>query len=231
MIEERIDLAAVEPESRGGVPLWRVAGGGAAGLFAGRGVPPRGAEELASILPAGHRPAWLRQVHGIDVLAARPGACGEGDALLVDSPGIAALVATADCLPVLVALPGVAIAIHAGWRGLASGVIGAALAARSDRRRAIAWIGPGIGPCCYEVGDEVATRVAAASGPAVVLRGAGGRARLDLAAAAAAQLSSLGVERVVRLDLCTRCHPDRLWSHRRDGEAAGRNLAALWCED
>lgn len=225
---ERIDLSARAPVWRGGAPVWEFGGVGAAGFFAGRGAPPRSEEELGTILPAGCRPAWLRQVHGSRVLAARPGSCGEGDALCVERSGIAALVATADCLPVVIASPGVAVAVHAGWRGLVAGVLGAALDAAGDRRSATAWIGPGIGPCCYEVGDEVAEQIAAASIPSVVLPRAEGRPRLDLAAAAASQLSTLGVERILRFELCTRCNPERLWSHRRDGESAGRNLAAVW---
>lgn len=227
---ERVDLSGREPEWRGGAPVWPLAGAGAAGFFAGRGAPERDSAAIRALLPPGVAPAWLRQVHGARLLTARPGSCGEGDALLVSAPGIAALVATADCLPVLIAAPGEARAVHAGWRGLVAGVLGAALGEMAEPARATAWIGPAIGPCCYEVGDDVASVVVAASAPAVLRRGPAGRPHLDLAAAAGEQLARAGVSRVVHLALCTRCHGDRLWSHRRDREAAGRNLAAIWLE-
>lgn len=227
---ERVDLSAVEPEMRLGVPVWPISAGCVAGFFAGRGAPERGAVGLAQLLPPGVSPAWLRQVHGARVLPARPGACGEGDALRVESTGVAALIATADCVPLLIATPESAIAVHAGWRGLVAGVVGAALAAARDPASATVWIGPAIGPCCYEVGEDVAASVAAASTPAVVRQGGAGRPHLDLAAAATAQLLAAGVTRIVRLEACTRCDPDRLWSHRRDRDGAGRNLAAIWLE-
>ncbi|HEX2164551.1 MAG TPA: laccase domain-containing protein, partial [Thermoanaerobaculia bacterium] len=92
-----------------------------------------------------------------------------------------------------------------------------------------AWIGPALGPCCYEVGEEVAEAVAAASDPAVVSRpAAGARPRLDLAAAARRQLAALGVEDVRTVAACTRCEADLLWSYRRDGRRAGRNHAFIW---
>lgn len=227
---ERVDLSVRVPEWRGGAPVWPLVGAGVAGFFAGRGAPERDSAAIRALLPPGVAPAWLRQVHGARLLAARPGPCGEGDALVVTDPGVAALVATADCLPVLIAAPGEARAVHAGWRGLVAGVLGAALAGMEGTARATAWIGPAIGPCCYEVGDEVATAVVAASTPAVLRRTCAGRAHLDLAAAAAEQLARAGVSRIVHFDLCTRCHGERLWSHRRDREAAGRNLAAVWLE-
>jgi YfiH family protein len=227
---ERINLAAVEPERRLGVPVWPVAAGRAAGFFAGRGAPERGASGLVQLLPPDVAPAWLRQVHGARVHPARPGACGEGDALRVESKGVAAVIATADCVPLLIATAQTALAVHAGWRGLVAGVVGAALAACGDLASATAWIGPAIGPCCYEVGDEVAASVAAASAPAVVRQRGVGRPHVDLAAAASVQLHAAGVARVVHLELCTRCQPDQLWSHRRDRDGAGRNLAAIWLE-
>lgn len=225
---ERIDLATVEASRRAGAAFWPFAAAGVAGFFAGRGAPERGSPEVGRLLPPAVAPAWLRQVHGACVQPAHPGECGEGDALRVEAAGVAAIVAVADCVPVLVATPGAAFAIHAGWRGLVAGVVGAALARTSDPRRAVAWIGPSIGPCCYEVGDDVARQVAAASVPSVVRAGPTRRPHLDLAAAAAAQLTAAGVPRIRHFDLCTHCHPERLWSHRREREAAGRNLAAIW---
>lgn len=227
---ERVDLSRREHELRGGAPVWPVTAAGVAGFFAGRGAPERDSAELVALLPTGVAPSWLRQVHGARSRAARPGACGEGDALVVTRPGLAALIATADCVPVLIAAPGVALAIHAGWRGLVAGVVGAAVAELAEPRQASAWIGPAIGPCCYEVGDDVAAAIAAASAPTVLRRAATGRTHVDLAAAAAVELARTGIGRIIHFELCTRCAGDRLWSYRRDRESAGRNLAAVWLE-
>jgi hypothetical protein len=209
---ERVDLSRREPELRGGAPVWPVAAAGVAGFFAGRGVPERDSAAIAALLPAGVAPAWLRQVHGARSRAAFPGSCGDGDALVVTRPGVAALIATADCVPVLIAAPGVALAIHAGWRGLVAGVVGAAVAELAEPRQASAWIGPAIGPCCYEVGPEVSERF-----DADLTRDR----RLDLWTAAERLLRACGVARVDRVDLCTRCNPDLFFSHRRDGKPRG----------
>ena len=90
------------------------------------------------------------------------------------------------------------------------------------------WIGPAIGPCCYEVGDDVARRVQAASSEAVVLEGPRGRPHLDLVAAARVQLERNGVGDIRAIRACTRCDAGHLWSYRRDGASAGRNVAAIW---
>ena len=214
-----------------GVPSWRFEANGAHALFLGRGVPARGDALPRGLLPGDVAPAWLRQVHADGVREATAGACGEGDALVTDRPGIAATVATADCVPVLVASPGAVAAVHAGWRGIVAGVVAAALERLRDRGgldRSVAWIGPSIGSCCYEVSEEVAGRVGEAAGADVRRAGTGGRPHLDLAAAVAAQLGAAGVEHIVSVDLCTRCRPEWLWSHRRDGEGCGRNLAMIW---
>ena len=141
-------------------------------------------------------------------------------------------------MPVLLAAPGGLVAIHAGWRGLAAGVIprtverlAAALGSEPAAWRA--WIGPAIGACCYEVGEEVAAAVAAASDPGVVAPGPRGRPHLDLAAAARAQLVATGIggaraPGTVTVAACTRCEEGRLWSFRRDGRGGGRNVAYVW---
>lgn len=183
------------------------------------------------MLPAGVEQAWLRQVHSACVLEASAGASGEGDALVTSLPGLAATVVTADCVPVLVASPEAVAAVHAGWRGVVAGVVPAALdelRARGGLERAVAWLGPAIGACCYEVGEEVAARVAAAAGTDVRRAGERGRPHLDLSRAVAAQLAAAGVERIVRVEACTRCRAEWLWSHRRDGDGCGRNLAMIW---
>ena len=92
----------------------------------------------------------------------------------------------------------------------------------------VAWIGPSIGPCCYEVGDDVAARLGAAATDDLVTQGLAGRPHVDLAAVARYQLARHGVETVRSFDRCTRCHADSLASYRRDGTAAGRNWSLVW---
>lgn len=210
---------------------WRAEDDSVRVLFAGRG-PSLGREEQARrLLPSGIEPAWLRQIHSRKIHVARPGANGEGDALVTDRRGLALTVVTADCVPVLFAAEKQLAAAHAGWRGLASRLLPATLERLgADGREVKAWIGPTIGPCCYEVGSDVAEEVAAASHENVIRPGSRGRPHLDLQEAAAAQLREHGVENVHRVTVCTRCAADRLWSYRRDGKAAGRNLAAIWRE-
>jgi hypothetical protein len=213
-------------ESRGGYSLWRTSRAGVEVRFAGRG--PRAErqstlEALGESLPV----AWAKQVHGATLLRARAGECGAGDALFAAEPGLALAIATADCLPVLLASPQGVAAVHAGWRGLAHGVLAPAIAALGAPAEVAAWIGPAIGQCCYEVGDEVAQQVADASSIAVTQPGPRGRPHLDLAAAARHQLEAAGISQVELLISCTQCD-QRLWSYRRDGKGAGRNLAFIW---
>lgn len=165
------------------------------------------------------RLALNRQVHSTLVHRAEPGARGEpGDGLWTDEPGQPILAMTADCLPIALAraeggTPAVAV-LHAGWRGLLDGIVRVGAERLGGRIRAA--IGPAIGPCCYEVGEEVAGPFAAAFGPDV-LRGR----KLDLWLAAERALNAVGVEDVRRTDLCTCCDPDRFFSHRRTGKPRG----------
>jgi YfiH family protein len=149
-------------------------------------------------------------------------------------------VVTADCVPVLLAGPAGIAAVHAGWRGVVAGVVGAAVAAMREARRLVAgqwqgtelaaWIGPAIGPCCYETGGDVAAQVAAASEPGVVSPGPAGRPHLDLQAAVQWQLAAAGVAEIQTVALCTRCAAEQLHSYRRDGRGAGRNHSFIWRE-
>ena len=178
-------------------------------------------------------PAWLRQRHGTDaVRVVDPGCGGDGDALIVSRDGVAATVFVADCVPVLIAAGQNVAAVHAGWRGLASGVLASAVrelrrAGATDPARAEAWIGPAIGPCCYEVGEDVASRVESVTGSEVVIRRPGQRPHLDLPLAASIQLAALGVGRTSSSGCCVRCDAN-WWSYRRDGSRAGRNHAFIW---
>jgi purine-nucleoside/S-methyl-5'-thioadenosine phosphorylase / adenosine deaminase len=160
------------------------------------------------------RLAFNRQVHSPTVHRAHEGARGEpGDGLWSDEPGLPMLAMSADCLPIAVVRTDGerAIAVlHAGWRGLAEGVVAAGVDALGRGEKA-AIVGPAIGPCCYEVGEEVAELF---DDDLVANR------HLDLWTAAERALRA-GVGRVDRVDLCTRDHPDLFFSHRRDGRARG----------
>lgn len=161
------------------------------------------------------------QQHAALVHRAVAGARDErGDGLVTDEPGVPLLALSADCLPVVLVRadgtsPALAV-LHAGWRGLLGGIVEAGVRALG-RSRLVAGIGPGIGPCCYEVGEEVAGPFRVALGKRVV-----GRGKLDLWAAAEQLLRAAGVEQVERQDLCTACHPELFFSHRRDGGITGR---------
>ncbi|HYH47477.1 MAG TPA: peptidoglycan editing factor PgeF [Thermoanaerobaculia bacterium] len=226
------------PEQEKGHWVWSAGGGGAQGAevrFVGRGPEPRAdpAAVPAALIPEAPPLAWARQIHSDRVLAALPGECGEGDALVSGPGGPALCVVTADCVPVLLAGPEGIAAVHAGWRGLAADVIGrtveeAVRTLGADPTGWTAWIGPAIGPCCYEVSPEVAEQVVAASDPAVALPGPAGKPHLDLHAAARRQLERAGIKDIDTVPTCTRCDTQRLWSYRREGKAAGRNLALIW---
>jgi YfiH family protein len=164
------------------------------------------------------RLALNRQVHSTLVHRAEPGARGEpGDGLWTEEAGQPILAMTADCLPIALARtdgrPGVAV-LHAGWRGLLAGIVRVGAEALGGRLQAA--IGPAIGPCCYEVGNEVSEPFAGAFG-ADVVRGR----NLDLWTAAERALEAAGVEDVLRTDICTFCRPDRFFSHRRTGKPRG----------
>jgi polyphenol oxidase len=163
--------------------------------------------------------AMNRQVHSATVNRALAGERGrEGDGLWTDEPGVPMLKLTADCLPVALARrngsPALAL-LHAGRQGLLEGVIEAGVAALGGEDLAAA-VGPGIGPCCYEVGDEIAAPYRARFG-ASALRGR----NLDLWSVAERLLRESGVDAVERVDVCTACSAD-FFSHRRDNGVTGR---------
>lgn len=172
--------------------------------------------------------AWCRQVHGADAVEAASGSCGPGDALHAGRTGIALCVVTADCVPVVVGSPSRVAVIHAGWRGIAAGVVPKTLARLGAGPSLSAWLGPAIGACCYEVGPEVARAVVEASGEQARVDRGSDRPHLDLHAAVAAQLAECGVRDLARVDACTRCRNDALWSYRRLGKGAGRNWTFAW---
>jgi len=190
-------------------------------------------ERLA--LPA--EPAWLAQVHGTRVVelgAAAPdsAAPGPADAAFTRRPGRGCTVLTADCLPVVLcdaASREVAVA-HAGWRGLAAGVLEATIARlAAPPGRLLAWLGPAIGPAAFEVGDEV--RAAFVDGDpgaaAHFTRNPRGRWQADLDALARRRLGRAGVGAVHGGGWCTASDRRRFYSHRRDGRC-GRMATLAW---
>jgi YfiH family protein len=153
---------------------------------------------------------------------ARPGSpIPEVDGHVVAEPGLAPLVFTADCLPVALSGPGGVAMLHCGWRGLAAGILAAGVEAVGATDAAI---GPGVGPCCYEVGSEVLDAFAAL-GPGI----AAGR-RLDLTEVAGRLLRAAGVERIEAAGLCTSCEPRLFFSHRRDAGRTGRQGNLAWID-
>jgi YfiH family protein len=180
-----------------------------------------------------------QQVHGADVHAvntvARPGnfASGQagrpGDGLATHRPGVALAVMGADCLPVLLwRADGSAVAAaHAGWRGLVSGVVENTARALGPSESLQAVIGPGIGPCCYRVSNDVRQRFSERFGAEVVRDEA-----VDLAAAARTALCTMGIDgnAIITVQACTHCDADRFFSYRREGDKAGRQAGLIWME-
>jgi purine-nucleoside/S-methyl-5'-thioadenosine phosphorylase / adenosine deaminase len=189
-------------------------------------------------LPPG-RIAFARQIHGVRLEThaalplrcsfARNGAAGdqrsgeppEADGHVMRAPGVAGLVFVADCLPVALRGPAGVAMLHCGWRGLAAGILAAGVEAVAATDAAI---GPGIGACCYEVGDEVLGAFAGLG------RGIADGRMLDLPEVARRQLAEAGVTRIRSAGLCTSCERELFFSHRRDGGRSGRQAGIAWIE-
>lgn len=193
---------------------------------------------LRALLPG--EPSWLKQVHGARVVDAAVAAGAsplvEADAAIADRPGVVALVMMADCMPVFLAdalgrCVGVA---HAGWRGLAGGVIQATVRAIRERLNdpaapLLAYLGPAIGPDHFEVGDEVREAMSERlEGAAQAFRAQdSGKYLADLFALGRLALAQEGVDAVFGGGQCTHCDPGRFYSHRRD-RVTGRHAALIW---
>lgn len=196
---------------------------------------------------AGAEPVWLEQVHGVDVHRVldggrvRPGSEPRADASVTNVPGVVLAVLTADCLPVVFAdahasVVGVA---HAGWRGLAAGVLERTIEAlRPLAERdgdVLAWLGPSIGPDAFEVGDEVRERFCDVDGAcreAFVAAAQPGKWFADLHALARLRLGRVGVHRVHCVHGSLRCtvrEPRHFYSYRRDG-TCGRMATLVWLD-
>lgn len=173
---------------------------------------------------------WMHQVHGGDVMIVdEPGvhAGARGDAAVTATAGAALCVTVADCAPVVLLGKGAVGVVHAGWRGLLAGVVGAAVEALSSlgagSLRAV--VGPCIHPSCYEFGFADLGALVAAVGPGVASRTSDGKPALDLAAGVRAELAAAGVEHCEVVDVCTACSCGH-WSHRGSGTTSRQALVA-----
>lgn len=204
--------------------------------------PPFGPEAqplLASLGLAEAPAAFLKQVHGADVIRAAGGGCvGNADALVTDTPGLAVAVFSADCVPLLIYDPDGRrlAAAHAGWRGTAQSVARAAVTALVEAggtpERFLAAVGPSIGPCCYEVDKPVIARLDQAfpGGWGAWVRSVGsGKWMLDLWAANEDQLRGAGLrsDRIDNPRLCTGCRTDLFYSYRRGHMGRLVSIAAV----
>jgi YfiH family protein len=211
-----------------------VSGGPYASLNLGRLTDDRSddVERNRAVLEAelGMPLSYIRQVHGTRVRRVdeptRPGpGIPEADGQATSVRGVAMMVMVADCLPIALAGHGAVAMLHGGWRGLAGGIVAEGVRAvrelAGEQAPLSAAIGPGIRGCCYEVGDEV--RAAFARHPDAL----DGR-HLDLACVARRELEAAGVSEVHDAGLCTACHPELFFSHRRDRGVTGRQAGVAW---
>lgn len=217
-------------------------GGVSAGAYASLNLGAHVGDDAAAVAANRHRlrhalalpaePAWLEQVHGTNVATLPRKAQAAADAAVTFAHGHVCAVLVADCLPVFLASRAgdrVGIA-HAGWRGLAAGVVEATIRALDcEPASLVAWLGPSIGPGAFEVGGEVREAfVAGDPGAAAAFRpGRQDRFLADLPSLARRRLAAAGVAAVSGGDLCTHSDPARFYSYRRDG-ATGRMAALAW---
>lgn len=218
------------------------AGGASAGAWASLNLATHVGDDPAAVAENRRRvratldlpsePGWLGQVHGARVAVLPRDDDEPADASVCFTPGLVCAVLVADCLPVFLASrDGDRVGIaHAGWRGLAGGVVEATVAAlECDPSRLVAWLGPSIGPRAFEVGAEVREAFVAQDPGAegAFVAGRPGRWLADLPALARRRLEAAGVSAVSGGGLCTYADPARFYSYRRDG-ATGRMAALAW---
>jgi YfiH family protein len=200
----------------------------------------RNRETLASALDRDPEAVAIGlQVHGVQVEShldrparpgyARRGSLPEADGHATAHPDVTPLVLVADCVPLVLSADGAVAAVHCGWRGVAAGIVGKAVEAVGELADTTATgvsaaLGPGIRQCCYEVGEAVVGAFDA--GRARLLRDG----RFDLAAAIAIELERAGVDPAAIADcgVCTSCHRELFFSHRRDGRVTGRQAGLAW---
>jgi hypothetical protein len=174
-----------------------------------------------------------RQVHGTRLLSVKGPAsiAGSrvGDGLITRAAGVPLAVMVADCVPLALASAAeeMLAAVHVGWRGLAAGIVQIAVRSFSGPSGVAAAIGPCVGPCHYEVGNEVVDQVLAGTEGRALVRDDGPGPRLDLAGTVEAVLRELGVRTIDRAEECTACEPARFFSHRRDGTTGRQAMVAM----
>ena len=180
------------------------------------------------------QPRWLNQVHGrVVVNAAEASDVPSADGAITSEVDVVCGVMTADCLPILLCDDsGTHVAaVHAGWRGLVSGVLEAAMSAfvaRGTRpARVLCWLGPAIGPSAYEVGVQVFDALRGQDGAAAMTPSSNGGWHLDLYDLARMRLKRTGVQQFFGGDFCTCSEADRFFSYRRDG-ICGRQATLIW---
>ncbi len=182
-------------------------------------------------------PLWLQQVHGVSVAEAASAVQGiEADAAVGRQPGVACAVLTADCLPVLLCdLAGTTVAaVHAGWRGLANGVLEATVQSMGIPGESImAWFGPAISSEHFEVGPEVREQFLARDSDAAqaFILGVGDRWFASLYTLARQRLEHLGIQRIYGGKYCSYAQPELFYSYRRDGAHSGRMASLIWLEE
>ncbi|MBN2298633.1 MAG: polyphenol oxidase family protein [Deltaproteobacteria bacterium] len=197
----------------------------------GLSISPESVEAWLHELLPGSRIYVLDQVHSDGIVFAEevvPGDIPSADGIISRDTDAVLCIRTADCVPVLLWADDMPLigAVHAGWRGLAKGIVkkGIKLMQSLGASAIHVGIGPCIGICCYEVSKDVAD----VFGPQEVVHN-GSAMYLDLAGAALSQCLEAGVREhmVYKINLCTSCHPGQFFSYRRDGDAAGRNLSLI----
>jgi YfiH family protein len=235
LIERRVgDVRVVFTDRRGGVsaaPYDSLNLGDHVGDEAGAVAANR--EHVARMLGLPEPAGWsfLRQVHGATVVTATAppgGAPPEADAAVTTVPGLPLVVLTADCAPIALCAGDAVAVVHAGWPGLAAGVVGVAVeqlraAARGAPVRAV--LGPCVHPARYEFGEADLARLVTRFGPSVEARTEAGRPAFDIPAAVRIALAEQGVTDVDDVDVCTSASPDH-FSHRRDGVTGRQALIA-----
>jgi YfiH family protein len=179
------------------------------------------AELIDHVDPTSLRCSFASYEEGTEQRRPEEEATPEADGHIIAVAGAAALVFVADCVPVALSGPGGVAMLHCGWRGLAAGIVAKGVAATGATDAAI---GPSIGPCCYEVGDEVLAAFDRLG------EGIACNRMLDLPAVAGLLLTEAGVEQIQSSGLCTSCEPGLFFSHRRDRGRTGRQAGLVWRE-
>ena len=192
-------------------------------------------DQLRKALPGEPELQWLNQIHGQDVVeVTKAGDIITADGLITRSPGVACCVLTADCLPVVLASEEqseVAV-VHAGWRGLAGGILEQAISKMETRPECIrVWLGPAIGPCHFEVGEDVRQAFMSAAIPGFAdcfsATSTEGKYMADLVCLARLKLASAGVRSVDACGACSYCDAERFYSYRRE-PITGRNVTGVY---